>query len=97
MKEYRRVPLAQLRKRLKVEEYEAETPFAAMEHRPKAVRIKLSQHAGKPATPVVKPGDRVDAGTPVGRVDPKDLGVDVHSSISGTVEAVTGAYVEIRA
>ena len=31
MKEYRRVPLAQLRRRLQVEEYETETPFEAVE------------------------------------------------------------------
>ena len=31
MKEYRRVPLSQLRKRLQVEEYERETPFEDVE------------------------------------------------------------------
>ena len=33
MKEYRRVPLAQLRRRLQVEEYERETPYDAAERR----------------------------------------------------------------
>jgi len=42
MKEYRRVPLAQLRKRLKVEEYEAETPYVETDLRPAAVRIPLN-------------------------------------------------------
>ena len=53
MKEYRRVPLAQLRKRLQIEEYERETPFEALAYRPAAVRIKLKQHAGHPAAAVV--------------------------------------------
>jgi Na+-translocating ferredoxin:NAD+ oxidoreductase RnfC subunit len=61
------------------------------------VRIKLSQHVGKPARPVVKPGDKVETGTPVGRVDAPDLGADVHSSIAGTVQEVTDTFVEIRA
>jgi hypothetical protein len=54
MKENRRVPLSQLRRRLKIEAYEGETPFAAIDHRPGSVRVKLSQHVGKPAKPVVK-------------------------------------------
>jgi Na+-translocating ferredoxin:NAD+ oxidoreductase RnfC subunit len=97
MKEFRRVPLAQLRRRLKIEEYERDTPYEPLDLRPGVVRIKLSQHAGVPATPVVKEGDRVKAGTPVGRVAPPDLGVDVHASIDGRVEAVADGYVEIHA
>jgi Na+-translocating ferredoxin:NAD+ oxidoreductase RnfC subunit len=97
MKEHRRVPLAQLRRRLKIEAYEGEAPFARIEHRPRSVRIKLSQHAGQPARPVVKPGDKVGRGALVGRVDQPDLGADVHSSIEGTVNEVTDTFVEIRA
>src|ERR1044071_5763155 len=47
MKEYRRVPLAQLRKRLQVEEYEGETPYQKVECRPASVRIRMKQHAGE--------------------------------------------------
>src|SRR5581483_3989490 len=43
MKEYRRVPLAQLRKRLQVEEYERETPFADVRIRPAQVRATMRQ------------------------------------------------------
>ncbi len=97
MKESRRVPLAQLRRRLKIEAYEVETPYQAVEHQPAVVRIMLSQHMGRPATPVVGAGDRVECGTTVGRVAAPDLGADVHSSIAGKVTAVTQSYVEIQA
>jgi Na+-translocating ferredoxin:NAD+ oxidoreductase RnfC subunit len=97
MKEYRRVPMAQLRKRLKIDEYETDTPFEAVSYRPSVVRIKLAQHAGKPARPDVRPGDKVETGTPVGRADPRELGVDVHSSIDGTVKLVTDTFIEIHA
>jgi Na+-translocating ferredoxin:NAD+ oxidoreductase RnfC subunit len=97
MKESRRVPLAQLRRRLKIEAYEGETPYQAIDHRPRLVRIMLSQHMGKPATPVVRAGDKVECGTAVGRVPAPDLGADVHSSIAGTVKRVTGTWVEIEA
>ncbi len=97
MKEYRRVPLAQLRKRLKVEEYESETPFDPAEFTPASVLIKLSQHVGKPATPVVAAGDKVEKGQAIARVDQKDLGVNIHASVKGSVTAVTDSFIEIQA
>jgi Na+-translocating ferredoxin:NAD+ oxidoreductase RnfC subunit len=95
MKEFRRVPLAMLRKRLKVQEYEREAPFENVSFTPARVRIKLSQHAGKPARPVVARGDRLQKGALVGRVDAAELGANVHSSIDGTVESVTDSFVEV--
>jgi len=97
MKEYRRIPLAQLRKRLQVEEYEREAPFEKVELRPEAVRIKLKQHAGQPAAAVVKEGQKVKKGQVVGRVAEGQLGAPVHASIDGKVKAVTAEAVEIVA
>jgi Na+-translocating ferredoxin:NAD+ oxidoreductase RnfC subunit len=95
MKEYRRVPQSMLRKRLKIEEYDTETPFADLAHRPAAVRIKLKQHAGKAAAPVVEEGAKVRKGQVVARVDEPDLGAHIHSSIDGRVRKVTAEWVEI--
>jgi len=97
MKEFRRVPLPQLRKRLKVEEYETETPFRKIDYSPSKVRIKLLQHAGKPAHAVVKEAESVKKGALVALVDEPDLGVGIHSSIDGTVRAVTDQWIEIEA
>jgi Na+-translocating ferredoxin:NAD+ oxidoreductase RnfC subunit len=97
MKEYRRVPLSQLRRRLQVEEYEGETPFQEVDHRPAAVRIKMRQHAGQPAIPAVQEGKRVKKGQVVGRVDDSKLGAHVHASIDGKVRTVTPECVEIVA
>ena len=97
MKEYRRVPLSMLRKRLKVEEYEAATPFEAGEWRPAAVRIKLRQHAGAPAKPTVKEGSRVYAGQAVGRVAEGELGATVHASIDGLVRRDTEEFIDVVA
>lgn len=95
MKEYRRVPLTMLRRRLKIEEYEAPAPFEDIAAAPAQVRIKLSQHAGKPARAAVAPGARVQTGSLVGCVAASGLGANVHASIDGTVSAVTDSYVEI--
>jgi Na+-translocating ferredoxin:NAD+ oxidoreductase RnfC subunit len=97
MKEYRRVPLTQLRKRLQVEEYEKETPFRNVECRPAAVRIRMKQHAGQAASPVVQEGKKVKKGQVVGRVDAAALGADIHASIDGKVRTVTPEFVEIVA
>ncbi|HXB70960.1 MAG TPA: 4Fe-4S dicluster domain-containing protein [Candidatus Acidoferrales bacterium] len=97
MKEYRRVPLLQLRRRLQVEEYEGETPFEKVECHPAVARIKMRQHAGQPAVPVVQEGRKVKKGQVVGRVDPSKLGVNIHASIDGKVRTVTPDYVEVVA
>jgi len=97
MKEYRRVPLSQLRKRLQVEEYETETPFSTAECRPAVVRIKMKQHAGEAAVPAVEAGKKVKRGQVVGRVADGKLGAHVHASMDGKVRGVTAEYVEIVA
>jgi Na+-translocating ferredoxin:NAD+ oxidoreductase RnfC subunit len=95
MKEFRRVPLAQLRRRLQVEAYEGETPFEEVDFEPASVRIPMRQHAGQPAAPVVREGQRVKRGHVVGRVEESRLGAHVHSSIDGKVRKVTPEHVEI--
>jgi Na+-translocating ferredoxin:NAD+ oxidoreductase RnfC subunit len=97
MKEYRRVPLSQLRRRLQVEEYEGETPYQDLKHRPAMVRIKLLQHAGQPAAPVVAQGQAVKKGQVIGRVEASKLGADIHASIDGKVRTVTSEFIEIVA
>jgi len=97
MKEYRRIPLSQLRKRLQIEEYEREAPYEQPEIRLKSVRIKLKQHAGVPAEVCVREGERVARGQAVGRVPKDKLGVDVHASIDGTVTRVAADCVEVTA
>jgi Na+-translocating ferredoxin:NAD+ oxidoreductase RnfC subunit len=96
LKEDRRVPLTMLRRRLRVEEFDVETPLSQAECAPATVRIKLAQHVGKPAAPVVKAGARVRRGQQIARVGAKDLGADIHSSIDGTVTEVADKFIEVR-
>jgi cobalamin reductase len=97
MKEGRRVPLAMLRKRLKLEDYERPAPYADANLRPAAVRLKLSQHAGVPARPTVRAGQKVKTGDAVATLQAAELGAPIHASMDGTVQAVTESYVEIVA
>jgi Na+-translocating ferredoxin:NAD+ oxidoreductase RnfC subunit len=95
MKDSRRVPLSMLRKRLKVEEYEAETPYDGVELHPPSVRILLKQHAGKTASSLVSAGDRIKVGQKIADVGAEDLGAAIHASIGGVVQAVTDTAIEI--
>lgn len=89
MKEYRRVPMSMLVRKLGVEGYDAEAHWTPLHPAPTRVRIPLKQHAGKPATPLVKTGDRVRKGDRIGDVAPGELGAAIHASIEGRVMSVT--------
>ena len=54
---------------------------------PKQVVIPMSQHIGKPCTPIVKVGDHVKVGQKIG--EPGGfVSAPIHASVSGTVTAV---------
>jgi len=80
-----------------IEEYETEAPFEKIDFVPPSVRIRLSQHVGKPAQPTVGRGDKVEPGQLIGRVRPADLGANIHASIAGKVTEVTETTIEIQA
>jgi len=54
---------------------------------PDEVVLPLSQHTGKPATVLVRPGDRVERGDKVAEAD-GFISAPVHASAAGTVEEV---------
>lgn len=82
--------------RLGIRKYvKASVPKSDMTFAPDTVYIQLSQHVGKPAAAVVKPGDRVSAGQMVAQTAYEDLGTTMHSSIDGVVKAVTDRFVII--
>ncbi|MCX8056615.1 MAG: SLBB domain-containing protein [Ignavibacteria bacterium] len=96
MKEARRVPQSQLRRRLKVDQYDVETPFEEIDFVPNEVKIKLQQHIGKPARPVVSVGEIVSEGQVIGEINENDLGAFVHSSINGKVIEVNQDFIRIQ-
>ena len=65
----------------------SETPAVRMTKLPETVLIPMVQHIGAPATPVVKPGDRVFVGTLVGEAG-GFVSANIHSSVSGTVKKI---------
>lgn len=66
-----------------------------IEFEPEKVTIPLSQHVGKPASPIVKTGDKVSVGMPIAKTDENALGAVIHASIDGTVAEITGSHIVI--
>jgi len=93
MGEYRRVPMRRLIARLGLGEFNNVGPLAEQELRPQQVKILLKQHAGAPAVPVVKCGDKVRAGDLVAATETGKLGARIHASIDGVVTVGQDAIV----
>ena len=97
VREFRKVPVSKLVRRLGLDDYNKDAPWTEPAYSPARVRILMSQHIGPACVPSVTEGQRVEKGAVVGDVAADQLGCPVHASISGTVRAVNGKYVEITA
>ncbi|VAX26437.1 Cob(III)alamin reductase @ Cob(II)alamin reductase [hydrothermal vent metagenome] len=96
IKDGRKVPLKQLRKKLNVVQYEKPTPFTKDSPTPGTVKIMLKQHAGISAVATVDVGEMVSKGQQIGRINEGDLGANIHSSIEGVVKEVSSEFVIIN-
>lgn len=97
MIEGRLLPIKRLIARLNITRYNVKAPLVEAEYHPSKVRIKLGQHIGAPANPVVNVGDRVTVGQLVGDIPEGALGATVHASINGIVDAIVDGEICIRA
>lgn len=96
-RDYRCVPMPRLRARLGLATYDKPAPMSPQEITVKKVKIAMSQHIGAPAAPAVKVGDKVTEGQVIGMADTSKLGVNIHSSVNGTVIDVNDRFVTIEA
>lgn len=95
-REIRKISTNRLMQRIDVTKYDTHPEFSINQFVPKRVILKLNQHIGAPAKPVVAKGDRVQTGDLVGEIPENALGAKVHASISGVVEDVTADAVIIK-
>jgi Na+-translocating ferredoxin:NAD+ oxidoreductase RnfC subunit len=96
IKEGRRVPLKQLIRKLKLQDYDVDAPFNSQNILVKKVKILLQQHIGKPANAIVKKGETVEEGQMIGKIKENELGANIHASISGKVREVTEEFISIE-
>ena len=97
MAAHRLVPVSRLIPRLGLGHYDKKAPLDETPYRPVRVALKLRQHLGAPARPVVTAGERVRLGQPVAEIAEGALGARVHASIDGIVEAVDAEAIHLRA
>jgi Na+-translocating ferredoxin:NAD+ oxidoreductase RnfC subunit len=93
MAEFRRVPMSRLISRLGLSEFNNVGPLTDQEFSPRTVVLPLKQHAGVPAVPVVKTGDRVRAGDVLAEPQEGKLGARIHASIAGVARLTHDAVV----
>jgi len=89
LREGRRVPSLLLRRRLQIEDYDVAAPWEAITLEPRRLVLPLKQGAGAANAPLVRVGDRVAAGQPLGQVPEKALGAILHAPCAATVAEVT--------
>jgi len=92
----RRTPVARLFAKLGLKQFRNVGPMVDVAFQPQSVKIPLKQHVGAPASAIVLTGARVRRGDVLGTVEASQLGVPVHASIDGVIEAVTETDVTIR-
>jgi Na+-translocating ferredoxin:NAD+ oxidoreductase RnfC subunit len=96
LREYRKVPIDRLTKRLGLADYKADAPLIDAGIDFPKVRIPLKQHVGAPAQAKVQVGDRVKKGDVLGEPEAGALGAVIHASIDGTVKSVdTHVVIEV--
>ncbi|MGI9860371.1 SLBB domain-containing protein [Moorella naiadis] len=90
----RQVPTKSIISRLGLKEYYARpVAFQEEEINVQEVRLPLKQSAGAAPVPVVKAGDRVQAGDLLALIGENTLGASLHASSSGTVVAVNDSII----
>ncbi len=92
----RKVSLKRLAQALNLTAYMQKPVFNTEQVIPAQVRIKLLQHIGMPAQPVVNTGNMVKKGQLIGNVDQNKTGALIHASISGQISGVTDDFIEIQ-
>ena len=96
MKDFRQIPLTRLISRIDMERLKKDIAFEALEVKTNSVKIRLKQHIGNSASPLVGVGDRVIKGQLIANVEEEALGANIHSSIDGIVEEVDANFIKIK-
>ncbi len=95
MREGRRVPIKSLVRKLHVGAYDLPAPYQAPTLNPVQVVLPLKQSAGVANVPIVKVGDQVGFGQPLGEVPAKALGAILHAPFKGTITAITNDRIHL--
>jgi hypothetical protein len=88
MQDSRKVPLPKLIQRLGLSEYDVPAPLREVTQSSPTLTLRLDQHRGKAAQPVVSAGQSVAEGALIADVPPADLGCPLHAPRAGVIREV---------
>lgn len=94
-REYKRYPVSKLVRQLGLTKYDVKAPLSNDNAKYNKVRIKMSQHIGMPAVPVVNEGDSIVKGQLLATVPEEKLGSEIHSSINGKIINIVDGEITI--
>ncbi|MFO1487347.1 MAG: 4Fe-4S dicluster domain-containing protein [Verrucomicrobiota bacterium] len=89
IREGRRVPIKSLMRKLAISEFDYPAHWTSRTIEPTRLILPLKQSAGVANSPIVKVGDKVRAGQPLGEIPANALSAIVHAPIAGTISQVT--------
>ncbi len=92
----RRLPIKSLMKKLNIAQYEHAAPWQSTVLTPRRVVLPLQQGAGSACQPLVRAGEHVGAGQPLGAIPENSLGAMIHAPFAGTVGDVTSASITLN-
>ena len=79
-----------------MENYEKPTPCRSDFQVPRKVKIKLKQHVGAPASPVVSEGEGIRKNDLIAKIQDGKLGANIHASIDGIISKIEKDYIIIE-
>lgn len=94
-RELRKAPVARLKARMGLSEYDVPAPLVEEEPKVSYVTLLLSQHIGTPALSCVEKGEQIKKGQQIAAAA-EGLSVAIHASIDGIVEKVSEREIVIR-
>ncbi len=92
---YRKTPSKKLKQMLDISSYPDEGPLVENEFTTETLRIKLRQHIGAPASPLVAIGDTVQCGQKIASVG-ENLGSEIHAPAAGTITEIGDDKIVIK-
>ncbi|MEI8038501.1 MAG: 4Fe-4S dicluster domain-containing protein [Verrucomicrobiota bacterium] len=93
MRDGRRVPIKSLMRKLAITQYDHPAHWSEKTVEPSRVVLPLKQCAGAGNTPVVRAGERVRAGQPLGAIPEKTLSAIIHAPFDATVAEVSAYHI----
>jgi cobalamin reductase len=95
-RQFRKVPVSRLKKRLEIDKYDSPTPMSDFNGEVESIKVYLSQHVGAPSVPVLTEGTGVRRGDLIADIPEGKLGAKMHSSIDGTISKIESDHIIIK-